>query len=440
MATRKRGILPLACAVALAACSDALPTEPDHAVQRPSELRGLHAEFERIAQEVPGFGGMYYGAEGRLHVTVVGEASPAAVKRAIADRSGVAAAILTKVSRPDEEIVIEPGDYDFVQLARWYGQLRPALRLGGVVYTDIDEATNRLRVGVEPSASPADIAAAIAGYGVPAEAVTVEVTEKIVPLKGITLADRVQPLGGGLQLVFRNPMPGFVSICTLGFNILMNDPGRSQGYFITNSHCSDTRGTVDGTPYHQQPIAPLNPALQIGTEVIDPPFLTSAPACPYAHLGYVCRYSDAAVAAYETSRTPVRFGSIYRTEFYGTGVNVGSTTIANGPDHFTISSEAPYPLGGETLNKIGRTTGWTRGPVIGTCGDFVVPGTNIVMLCQDLVQARVGGGDSGSPVFQQVDDSRYATLYGVLWGGGTTLFVFSAMENIRFEIGSFTTH
>jgi hypothetical protein len=289
-------------------------------------------------------------------------------------------------------------------------------------------------------AATSSIEAAIASAGVPAEAVTFEISEPIEALKGSSLRERVQPLGGGIQLVFPNAMPGFVSLCTLGFNVVFNEPRRSQDYFVTNSHCSETRGVPDGTPYHQQQIAVLDPKLRIGAEVIDPPFLTTAPGCPYAPFGFVCRYSDAAVAAYETARTPVRFGSIYRTEFFGTGASAGSVTLANGPDHFTISGEAPYPLGGEILNKVGRTTGWTRGPVIATCVDVGVSGTNIAMLCQDYVGAVVGGGDSGSPVFEQVGDSRYATLYGILWGGGGTVFVFSAMENIRFELGNFSTH
>ena len=50
------------------------------------------------------------------------------------------------------------------------------------------------------------------------------------------------------------------------------------------------------------------------------------------------------------------------------------------------------------------------------------------------------GGDSGSPIFgSQAAFTNDVTLYGILWGGGTTAFgpilVFSPLENIEFELG-----
>jgi hypothetical protein len=208
---------------------------------------------------------------------------------------------------------------------------------------------------------------------------------------------------------------------------------------VTNSHCTLNRGTVENTPYYQQPIAPLDPKQLIGIEVMDPPFFQCSPTL-------VCRWSDAAIARYETARTPVRFGSIYRTAFFGTGNAAGSIEIGgSNPKFFSITDEAPFPLGGEVVDKVGRTTGWTRGPVIGTCLNVGIAGLpNTVMLCQDFVQAALAGGDSGSPVFKQAGDSKNATLYGILWGGGligdAVIYVFSAMENIHLDLGDFRTH
>jgi hypothetical protein len=336
-------------------------------------------------------------------------------------------------------MVVHQGEYDFGQLSRWYSQMRPVLGMDGVVFTDIDEAQNRLKIGVEADASVEQIQLALNQLEVPGEAVSIVVTEPIVAFKGKTLVERVQPFGGGIQLLFPNPMPGFVSVCTLGFNILLDAPGRSQHHFVTNSHCTFNRGVVDNTPYYQQPVAPLDPKQLIAIEVVDPPFFVTG--CPYAPFGFVCRWSDAAIARYLTARTPVKLGAIYRTAFFGTGASAGSIEIdRNNPKFFSITNEVPFPLGGEILDKVGRTTGWTRGPVVSTCVDTGVSGTNIAMLCQDFVEAAVGGGDSGSPVFQQVEDSKNATLYGILWGGGGPVYVFSAMENIHFELGDFETH
>ena len=81
--------LALAGAAGLAACSDTLPTEPraelhDPGYAPPSALRGLNGEFTRLAEEIPGFGGMYYGDDGKLNVFVAGNStSPAALTRAL---------------------------------------------------------------------------------------------------------------------------------------------------------------------------------------------------------------------------------------------------------------------------------------------------------------------------------------------------------------------
>jgi hypothetical protein len=54
------------------------------------------------------------------------------------------------------------------------------------------------------------------------------------------------------------------------------------------------------------------------------------------------------------------------------------------------------------------------------------------------VSAGVGGGDSGSDVFQSTD----VKLAGILWGGnsGGTQFVFSPLANVVRDLGPLTTH
>lgn len=437
----KLTLAALAATFALAACSDSLPTGPSSdEVAQPSLFRGgLNGEFARLADQVPGFGGMYYGPDGKLNVVVAAGHNPVSVTRGLARAIRGPLTISAKVGGAAlDEMVVQDGSYDFGQLSRWYNDARKALGFEGVVFTDIDERNNRIRIGVRPNAPADEIQEMLSQAGIPAEAVILEPSEPVVALKGNTLRERVQPFGGGLQLLFPNPMPGFVSVCTLGFNILLSEPGHSTDYFMTNSHCTLERGVLDGTPYHQQPVAVLDPKMLIATEYLDLPFIVAG--CPYAPLGFVCRISDAAIARYETARTPVKFGAIYRTAFPGIGGAAGSIEIEGGPKWFRIVDEEPFPLGGEVLDKVGRTTGWTRGTVIGTCIDTGVSGTNIAMICQDFVAAGVGGGDSGSPVFEAINDTE-ARLYGILWGGSDGLYVFSAMDNIRAEFGpGFRTH
>ena len=95
---------------------------------------------------------------------------------------------------------------------------------------------------------------------------------------------------------------------------------------------------------------------------------------------------------------------------------------------------------GQTLDKVGRTTGWTVGTVMQTCIDTFVADTDIALICQTRVLSGLGGGDSGSPVFEsQAPFTNDVTLYGILWGGSNTnfgpSFVFSPLSNIEAELG-----
>jgi V8-like Glu-specific endopeptidase len=67
-----------------------------------------------------------------------------------------------------------------------------------------------------------------------------------------------------------------------------------------------------------------------------------------------------------------------------------------------------------------------------------IKGTNITQLCQNIVSARVGGGDSGSPVFK---GSTSVTLSGILWGGDETgtVFIYSPLANVERELGALRT-
>jgi hypothetical protein len=64
-----------------------------------------------------------------------------------------------------------------------------------------------------------------------------------------------------------------------------------------------------------------------------------------------------------------------------------------------------------------------------------------VQLCQNFVSAGVGGGDSGSDVFQVVSGTN-VKLAGLLWGGSSAgnLFVYSPFANVVRELGALTTH
>jgi hypothetical protein len=295
-------------------------------------------------------------------------------------------------------------------------RLLPLFELAGVVFTDADETSGRLVVGVLDRGAEGPVRDQLIRLGVSPDSVDLVETEPIARVA--TLRDKVRPVVAGLQIRFSQ------YLCSLGFNA---QRGSTLGY-VTAAHCSDKQGEVDGTAYYQ----PLNqvPGEFIGTEVADPAFFRSRDGCPR---GKKCRYSDSNFSA-GSSAVGFALGAIART----TGPNNGSLEIAG---EFSITREGPAMVG-QTANKVGRTTGWTQGSVTRTCVNTGVSGSNIVLLCQDFVENTrqiVGGGDSGSPVFRIT--STGVTLLGNLWGGNSsgTMFVYSPIANIERELGPLTT-
>jgi hypothetical protein len=153
--------------------------------------------------------------------------------------------------------------------------LLPLFELAGVVFTDADETSDRLVVGVLDRDVEGLVRARLRVLGVSSQSVDVVETEPIVQVA--TVRDKVRPVVGGLQIRFSQ------DLCSLGFNAWR---ANVEGY-VTASHCSTNQGEVDGTQYYQ----PLNQVADefIGTEIADPAFFRNRNGCP---LGRKCRYSD----------------------------------------------------------------------------------------------------------------------------------------------------
>lgn len=407
-------------ALMLAACQDnSSPTSsaagPISARVQPSQ--GSHlpspAEFDR---QVPGFGGFFLNRDGSPTVYLTRGSSRTPAER-------VLAGYLAGRGLPTAAVRVVEGRYGWQQLQRWQAAATvEALAVPGAVFVDNDEANNRVLIGVENPGVMGQVRAAVARVGIPNEAVLVERVEPIVQVATLqNVVDR--PVRAGVQINF----PGF--LCSVGFNATSG----TQMSFITASHCTTTQGGVESTPYWQplQSVAPT----QIATEVADPDYVRNGPGCPH---GRVCRYSDASRAAYIDGANQA-LGLIAQTS----GANNGSLTITGS---FSITSDDCSTLGGclavgTTVNKVGRTTGWTAGAVTNTCVNTGVSGSRIVQLCQTFVSAGVGGGDSGSDVFQITGGSN-VILAGILWGGNSsgTQFVYSPFGNVTTELGTLITH
>jgi hypothetical protein len=119
---------------------------------------------------------------------------------------------------------------------------------------------------------------------------------------------------------------------------------------------------------------------------------------------------------------------------------LGSVTITGAHNITSESDVSTSPVAvGQTVSKVGRTTGTSSGVVTNTCVNTNVSGSQLTQLCQTFVSAAVGSGDSGSPVFT---GSGNVTLVGILWGGSSNgaQFVFSPLRSIKDELGAFTAH
>ncbi len=400
-------------ALLASACSDtSQPTSPSDQPAGTNPTSSLQQPDDPVAlaRQVPGFGGFFYDAQGEPTIYLKEVATRGTAERVLQPFFSVQ-------GMSSSALRVRKADFDWASLERWQIQASTeVLATPGAVFVDADEASNRVRIGVERGTSAAAVKAAIARLGIPSAAVIVQETEPVVQLA--TLRGQIRPVPGGVQINF----PGF--LCSLGFNATRS----GQRSFITASHCTNVQGGVEGTPYYQpsQSVAPT----KIGTEVADPVYFRNTGGCPS---GRKCRRSDAARAAYASS-TSSSLGRIAKT----TGANNNSVTISG---NFTITAERS-PVVGQTANKVGRTTGWSRGGITATCVNVNVSGSNITQLCQTVVSARVGAGDSGSPVFRQPNTgSNNVTLLGILWGGNSsgTIFVFSPISNIEAELGALTT-
>jgi hypothetical protein len=410
--------LAAAAIVALGSCSDdttqpsapSAPATPDLALT--AAQQDLADDPVALARTVPGFGGFFVDEQGTPTVYLTNAGRRAAAEQALGPW-------FRERNRPAAALRVLPARFTWTDLERWYAQATPeALAVPGAVFADADEAGNRVHIGVEHAAAASRVRSVLARLGIPAAAVAVEI---VAPIRQVaTLRGVVRPVVAGVQINFSN------FLCSIGFNAARSGV---RG-FVTASHCTNTQGGVESTSYWQ-PLQTTRP-VKIATETVDPGYKTTLAGCPS---GRRCRRSDAAFAKYVNSTTNT-LGRIARTS----STISSDLTIVGGWTVTSNATSSSFTIG-ETVNKVGRTTGWSRGKVAATCVTVNVSGTTITQICQTIVNAKVGAGDSGADVFK-VTSGTNVKLDGVLWGGSTNgmSFVFSPFANITGELGALTTH
>jgi hypothetical protein len=129
----------------------------------------------RVEQQVPGFGGMFVDRQGRLAVYLLDTSKLGAARMAIE-------AVFGADSVPAAGVRALHGQYGVSQLMAWSQMAGVLLELPGVTAVDLDEARNRIAIGIEHKFRRRAVERALSATTIPRHAVTIQVTEKIRPV------------------------------------------------------------------------------------------------------------------------------------------------------------------------------------------------------------------------------------------------------------------
>ncbi|HVT38860.1 MAG TPA: hypothetical protein VHE78_07440 [Gemmatimonadaceae bacterium] len=391
--------------------------------------------LEEVNRRAPGFGGMYRGKNGELDIWITPKGNRVAIE----------AAARTVFHELDWEnvrsVVFRPGQFEVLELQALRARV-PASFARSLIWTDFDEMSNRVTIGVDRSADVSSLASAMVALGARPGMLAIVQDDRPKQMDYIYNAQR--PVVGGLLIDVADSAGTEIHNCTLGFNAKLSGD-QSLRYFVTASHCTSTFAAVDHDTVYQA-FKAFNP-IPIGFEVQDPAMRTDIPGCPTWSSNRKCRYSDAALFQFTSA-------DLSNFPYLAMDSSVSSTLGVNGSrfrvDSFVVIADYPEArlLAADTVNhntwlmKVGMRSGWTWGPISRTCFDVGAGGG--ALRCQYQVLAEADEGDSGAPVFEYTSlyyTTKQATLAGIVRGGFSGLnFDFSSISGIKNDIANLITY
>lgn len=391
---------------------------------RPDEQR-----FVTVGREVPGFAGFYRDPATNDFVVWVADSGSSAVAQSVIARHLATADLGLPRGYHPTRIVIRKGDYAFQQLSDWRDIVTDSV-LGslGVVFDDLDEMINRVRIGV-PTGRQAEVLARLRSYGIPDAAVVFENVSEIRRTTGRASTMYV----GDLNYV-ADSLTGGISVgspvhpCTLGF---VTRPVSGTSFAVTVSHCTTDFWSLDGDTFHQPSSVSSR---TIGYESLDP----MPASCAWWEGCHDKRNSDAILIALYSSDT-LKPGFLPRPAQRRNG-SAGTTNIDTGNPWLTIASTGS-PAAGWPIDKVGVVTGWTTGYVTNTCIDGWNGTAYHKVMCQGRASTWIDYGDSGSPVFYY-DGLDGVELWGMEWGTPCSSgppcndMLFSPFSQITYDLGN----
>lgn len=315
----------------------------------------LREEFRDVALRSPGFAGVFMDSVGDLVISAsVTGLSPSLRQEAAGwllshGRNDLASRVakLHQVAR-------DHADLDRI-VQRVSAQVG---RLDGVNTLGIEETSGRVLVGVDDAQDKGTVEEALVSLALPVDAVVIRVLGPSADVTG--LQDHFAKMIGGIQIGFFNGVAD--AACSIGFvgwrrdSIFPSQPDHNYRIFTTASHCTAAEFSVTGTTYGQ----PLNTSVQVGVEV-DEAFVYFGNFYPCLIYMAACRYADVALI------------KLYDGVFGSGGVAaISSPTVSpNNPPYLGkqayTGSGVIDAITGETVTKVGATTGQRSGVITHSC-------------------------------------------------------------------------
>lgn len=384
----------------------------------------------RVATRVHEFGGAYIDGHGDLTVYLTDLSSEPSARRALANE-------LLASGRATPGMHMRAARYTYADLWRWKNALRPLLTSAGVAMLAVDERANRVRIETSDNTA-ALVTRWVLRLGVPLAAVEIEATARIVEAGSVDGGQR--PAIGGLRIAgfFEQTSITYTIICSYGLNV-RDFADTVHHYMVVASHCvqhSPPVGGYIGANVYQPDTTALRANL-IGSVYRNPLFLSGG-TCP---TGAFCRASDAALVRIAPGVTTTLgavarpLGRVFLPQIYG------PTTIDPSQPTFQLAgySEA---LVGDTVDKVGSSTGWTGGVVTAVCADVNIGG--YIRTCSGVVSGGAGLGDSGAPVMYKNARQRYyveGIVYGLTDNGPDGVsghqYYFSPWQSVSDDLAGF---
>lgn len=382
-----------------------------------------------LANEIPGFGGMFINSANEFvayikDTTTQHALAASAVKALRAHLSSNGFGVPLRV-RPNAVRTL-PADYDWPTLSGYRDFIADSLmNPNGVVTVGIDVAINRVSVTVASSNPNAesDLKQALIRYQIPLAAISVsrgvqaQNAAALAPSAPtfpdptstlLTLNDsEPAALMGGIMIRVPTGPGGQTGFCSIG--AVVDSAGITK--LLSASHCSLVTWTLDGDSIHT-----FDGDL-IGHETTDMA-ATVAWSPTWGHFWH--RGSDDALwsmdATYGAGHAmPGVIGRTTSRDSSGASGALTKTLDSSNPYLYiydTLTSSSLFV--GEEVDKVGQTSGWQKGQIWKLCID-VLEANSHDHECSTEITALTMEGDSGGPVFIW-DGEDGAVLVGTMWG------------------------